>query len=141
MQIEPTELSVLEDCEVSLDALNYLAKRMDGMDAREVNQFFAVLTCDELEIGWGFKNIINLTFNLNRFTLIEDSSDIEKVGRTHMLNIRGGIACSELENKEWLVEEGRKLLDSGKGIQTEYGLLFVNYEVEFSEIFNGATFP
>ncbi len=141
VQIEPTELSVLEDCEVSLDALNYLAKRMDGMDAREVNQFFAVLTCDELEIGWGFKNIINLTFNLNRFTLIEDSSDIEKVGRTHMLNIRGGIACSELENKEWLVEEGRKLLDSGKGIQTEYGLLFVNDEVEFSEIFNGATFP
>ncbi len=32
-QIEPAELSVLEECEVSLDALNYLAKRMDGMSA------------------------------------------------------------------------------------------------------------
>ncbi len=31
-QIEPAELSVLEDCEVSLDALNYLAKRMDGYE-------------------------------------------------------------------------------------------------------------
>ncbi len=31
-QIEPTELSVLEDCEVSLDALNYLTKRMDGYE-------------------------------------------------------------------------------------------------------------
>ena len=140
-QIEPTELSVLEDCEVSLDALNYLAKRMDGMDAKELNQFFAVLTCDEIDIRWGLKNIINLTFNLDRFTLIEDTSDIEKVGLTHMLNIRGGIACSELENKGWLIEEGQKLLDSGKGIQTEYGLLFVNDGIEFAEIFNGTTFP
>ncbi len=141
VQIEPTELSVLDDCEVSLDALNYLAKRMDGMDAKEQNQFFAVLTCEELNMVWGLKNIINLTFNLDRFTLIEDTSDIEKVGLTHMLNIRGGIACSELENKDWLVEEGRKLLDSGKGIQTEYGLLFVNDGIEFAEIFNGTTFP
>ena len=141
VQIEPTELSSLEDCEVSLDALNYLAKRMDGMDARELNQFFAVLTCDELEIEWGLKNIINLTFNLERFTLIEDTSNLANVGMTHMFNIRGCISSSELENKEWLVEEGRKLLDSGKGIQTEYGLLFVNEDIEFSEVFNGTTFP
>lgn len=141
VQIEPTELSVLEDCEVSLDALNYLAKRMDGMDARELNQFFAVLTCDELEIGWDLKNIINLTFNPERFTLIEDTSNIENVGMTHMFNIRGCISSSELEDKSWLVEEGRKLLDSGKGIQTEYGLLFLNEDVEFSEVFNGTTFP
>ena len=139
--IEPTDLSVLEDCEVSLDALNYLAKRMDGMDAREHNQFFAALTCEELNIGWGLKNIINLTFNLQRFTLIEDTSDLENVGWTHLLNVRGAILASERENKNWLTSEGRKLLDSGKGIQTEYGLLFVNEEVEFSEVFNGTTFP
>ncbi len=52
-QIEPAELSVLEDCEVSLDALNYLAKRMDGMSRAEQNQFFTALTCDDLVIGWG----------------------------------------------------------------------------------------
>lgn len=141
VQIEPSELSVLEDCEVSLDALNYLAKRMDGMDAREVNQFFAVLTCDELEIGWGLKNIINLTFNLERFTLIEDISNLENIGWTHLLNVRGAILASERENKNWLTNEGRKLLDSGKGIQTEYGLLFINDEIEFAEVFNGTTFP
>ena len=141
VQIEPTELSVLENCEVSLDALNYLAKRMDGMDAREHNQFFAALTCDETKIGWGLKNIINLTFNLQRFTLIGDTSDLENVGWTHLLNVRGAILASERENKNWLTSEGRKLLDSGKGIQTEYGLLFINDEVEFSEVFNGTTFP
>ena len=87
------------------------------------------------------KNIINLTFNLDRFTLIEDTSDLEKVGLTHQLNIRGAISASELEDREWLVEDGKKLLDSGKGIQTEYGLLFVNREIEFEDFYNGTTFP
>ena len=31
IEIEPSELSVLEDCNVSLDALNYLGKRLDGI--------------------------------------------------------------------------------------------------------------
>ncbi|MCM1166003.1 MAG: hypothetical protein NC299_12140 [Lachnospiraceae bacterium] len=139
--IEPSELSVLEDCEVSLDALNYLAKRMDGMDELECKQFFAALTCDEVDIGYGLKNIINLTFNLDRFTLIRDTSDLRMVGRTHMLNIRGGIYTSELENKEWLIEEGKKLLESGKGIQTDYGLLFVNEGIKFEDFFEGTVFP
>ena len=141
VQIEPSELSMLEDCEVALDALNYLAKRIDGMDARERNQFFAALTCEEAKIGWGLKNIINLTFNLQRFTLIEDISNLENIGWTHLLNVRGAILASERENKNWLTNEGRKLLDSGKGIQTEYGLLFINDEIEFAEVFNGTTFP
>ena len=126
--IEPSELSVLEDCDVSLDALNYLGKRMDGMCKAERRQFLAVLSCEEAEIGYGLKNIINLTYNLERFTLIEDMSDLEKVGLTHMLNIRGGLSESELQNKDWLVSEGRKLLNSGKGIDTGYGTLFINEE-------------
>lgn len=69
--IEPSELSALEDCEVSLDALNYLGKRMDGMCKAERRQFLAVLSCDEAEIGYGLKDIINLTYNLARYTLIE----------------------------------------------------------------------
>ena len=108
-------MSAIRDCEVSLDGLNYLAKRMDGMRRAERNQFFAALTCDELDIGWEMKNIINLTFNLDRFTLIEDTSDLKKVGLTHQLNIRGAIPASELEDREWLVEDGKKLLDSGIG--------------------------
>ena len=32
IDIEPSKLSTLLDCEVSLDALNYLGKRMDGME-------------------------------------------------------------------------------------------------------------
>ncbi len=148
IEIEPSELSVLTDCDVSLDALNYLGKRLDGMDKLERKQFQAVLSCDEAEIGYGLKNIINLTYNLARFTLIEDTDDVERVGRIHMLNVRGGLSESEYKNSEWThyaaqnaADEGMKLLESGTGIDTEYGKLYINEDVPFEEIFNGTTFP
>ena len=141
LEIEPSELSVLTDCDVSLDALNYLGKRLDGMDKLERKQFLAVLSCDEAEIGYGLKNIINLTYNLARFTLIEDTNDVERVGRIHMLNVRGGLSESEYQDKDWLTAEGMKLLESGTEIDTEYGKLFINEDIPFEENFNGTTFP
>ncbi len=141
LEIEPSELSVLVDCEVSLDALNYLGKRLDGLDKLEMKQFFAALSCDEADIGYGLKNIINLTDSLARFTLIEDTNDVERAGLIHMLNIHGGLSESECNNSEWLIAEGMKLLESGKGIDTEYGKLFINEDIPFEENFNGTTFP
>ena len=141
IDIEPVELSTLLDCEVSLDALNYLGKRMDGMENLEEKQFLAVLSCDELNMNWGLKNIINLTFNLPRYTLIEETDDLEKIGLTHMLNFRGALSESEYTNSECLTDEGMKLLDSASGIDTEYGKIYVNEDIPFEEVFNGVTFP
>ena len=139
--IEPAELSILEDCDVSLDALNYLGKKLDGLDGREFKQFLAVLSCPEISEGWGLKNIINLTDNLARYTLIEDTDDLKRIGRTHMLNVRGFLSESEYNNHEWLAEQGVKLLESGSGIDTEYGKIYINENMPFEEIFNGTTFP
>ena len=141
IDIEPAELSVLMDCEVSLDALNYLVKRVDGMDHLEEEQFLAVLSCGELNMDWGLKNIINLTFNLPRYTLVKDIDNFESAGRRHILNVRGCLSASEAENKEWLAKEGKKLINSGKGIDTEYGKLFVNENIPFEEIFKGTALP
>ena len=141
IDIEPVELSMLTDCDVSLDALNFLGKRMDGMGKGERNQFLAVLSSGETGIGSSLKNIINLTYNLERFTLIEDTDDLESVGRTHILNVRGYISESESNNHEWLSEQGVKLLESGSGIETDYGKIFINKDVPFKEVFNGTTFP
>ena len=58
-----------------------------------------------------------------------------------MLNIRGGLSESEYTNSDWLAAEGRKLLESGTGIDTEYGKLFINEDIPFEENFNGTTFP
>ena len=141
LEIEPYELSALTDCDISLDALNYLGKRLDGMDSSEYRQYRAVLSCSEISEGWGLKNMINLTYNLARYTLIEDTDDLERIGRVHMLNVRGALSEAEYTNSEWLAEEGMKLLESGSGIDTEYGKIYVNEDVPFDEIFNGTTFP
>ncbi len=141
IEVEPAELSMLTDCDVSLDALNFLGKRMDGMSKGERNQFLAVLSSGETGIGSSLKNIINLTYNLERFTLIEDTDDLESVGRTHILNVRGYISESESNNHEWLSEQGVNLLESGSGIETDYGKIFINKDVPFKEVFNGTTFP
>lgn len=115
IKIEPTKLSMLEDCEVSLDALNYLGKRLDGMDKLERKQFLAVLSCDEAEIGYGLKNIINLTDNLARYTLIEDTDDLERVGLIHMLNARGGLSESEYTNSEWSSPRAQNCWNPARG--------------------------
>lgn len=141
IEIEPSELSVLTDCDVSLDALNYLGKRLDGMDESEHKQYLAALSCTEISEGWGLKNIINLTDNLARYTLIEDTDELERIGLIHMLNVRGGLSESEYQDKDWLAAEGKKLLESGTGIDTEYGKLFINEDIPFEENFNGTTFP
>ncbi len=141
IEIEPEEMSMLTDCDVSLDALNFLGKRMDGMSKGERDQFLAVLSCPEISEEWGLKNIINLTYNLERFTLIEDTDNLERIGRTHILNVRGYISASESNDHEWLSEQGVKLLESGSGIETDYGKIFINKDVPFKEVFNGTTFP
>lgn len=141
IRIEPAELSLLTDCDVSLDALNYLGKKLDGLDGCEFKQFLAVLSCPEISEGWGLKNIINLTDNLARFTLIEDTDDFERIGRVHMLNVRRALSESEYNNGEWITEQGEKLINSGSGISTEYGKLYINEDVPFEEMFNGTSFP
>ncbi len=79
---------MLEDYDVSLDALNFLGKRLDGMSKAERNQFLAALSCNEADIGYSLKNMINLTNNLARFTSIEDKDNLERIGRIHMFNVR-----------------------------------------------------
>ena len=60
---------------VNLDELNYLAKRMDSFFGDEETQFFEAI---KLEHFTDMKDLINLTFNLDKYTLIKDVSDINR---------------------------------------------------------------
>lgn len=134
---EPKELSMLQDRFVNLDELNYLAKRMDSFIQKEMQQFFAAANycglCKE-------KDLINLTFNLSRFTLIQDLSSMESVGQTHQLNLEGGLSEVEMETTDFAAI-GKELMNSGKGKITEYGILFINDEIPFDEVYDGQVFP
>lgn len=77
---------------VNVDELDYLAKRLDGFCKDEGDQFQAL--AHKLDLR-SIQDLINLTFCCQRATVITDFSDLEKIGRTHRLNISGGTLPAE----------------------------------------------
>jgi len=136
--IEPEELNVLENQFIDLDELNYLAKRMESFFGEvEFSQFYEALKHEEFA---EMKDIINLTFNMNRYPLIQDISDVAKIGREYLLVTQGALPTGDLDNPCY-AEKGRELIQSGKGIFTEHGMLFVDEDTPFQELYDGEVFP
>ena len=132
----PIELSALSARNVNLDELNFLARRLDSFTEEEIEQFFAAT---EHENAQSLKNMINLTYNLDKFTLIKNVGDMTKVGRDYTLNTEGCVPADSRYDAKY-AEIGRKLLASGRGIFTERGLLFVE-DKPIEEVYDGKTFP
>ena len=77
----PEEFSMLKDRFANLDELNYLAKRMESFDYHEYDQFLIGITKLQNPTE---KDLINLTFNLDHFTLCKDVSSYGKIGREYL---------------------------------------------------------
>lgn len=80
----PEELSMLKDRFANLDELNYLARRMESFDYHEYDQFLIGITKLENPTE---KDLINLTFNLDHFTLCKDVSSYGKIGIIDYMNL------------------------------------------------------
>lgn len=135
--IWPSGLNMLNGLKVDADELNFLAKSIERYDDSEYDQFMAAAS---LEKSPDLERLINLSFNINHYTVIRDVSDLAAIGEYHLLNIRGSLSKTELETIDF-AQVGRELLTSGKGIPTEYGLLFENEDVPFQQVYDGTTFP
>lgn len=135
--VEPKALALKKDTFVNLDEINYLAKRMYSFDQKELFSFFAAVEAGDYI---STKDLINLSFNLNCYTLIRDVSNLKNVGRNYVLCREVAISVDELEKMD-LEKIGRELLSSGKGVPTKYGLLFRNEDVAFETLYNGKGFP
>lgn len=131
----PAELSLLEGSTHELDEINFLAKRMDSFDEKEYDRFCAGVQNGPYD---NLQDFINLTYSLERYTLIKDIGSMEAIGKTHYLCVNGCVGDKEAPN---YAEIGRALLHSGKGIYTEHGLLFVNENMAFNEEYDGQVFP
>ena len=132
----PLELSALNAQTVNLDELNFLARWLDSFTEEEIEQFFAAT---EHENAQSLKDMINLTYNLDKFTLIKNVGDMTKVGRDYTLNTEGCVPADSRYDAKY-AEIGRKLLASGRGVFTERGLLFVE-DKPIEEVYDGKTFP
>ena len=74
----PEELAFLQDRFVNLDEVNFLGKRMDSFFGDEEYQFYEAMKLEGFDT---LPDLINLSFNLNRYPLIRDIGDMGKIGR------------------------------------------------------------
>lgn len=122
---------------VNVEELNYLAKRLDSFDTGEAAQFQAM--AHKLEL-FELKDLINLTFCCQQATVITDFSDLSAVGRDHYMNLHGGSAkTEELDALDGEVT-ARKLIESGSGTITPYGVVYDN-GMKLEQVYDGRSFP
>ena len=122
---------------VNVEDLNYLAKRLDSFDTGEAAQFQAM--AHKLEL-FELKDLINLTFCCQQATVITDFSDLAAVGREHYMNLHGG--CAKTEELDALdgEETARRLIESGSGTITPYGVVYDN-GMKLKQVYDGRSFP
>lgn len=133
----PEELNFLQERFVNLDEVNFLAKRMDSFFGDEEYQFYEAMKSEGFDT---LPDLINLSFNLNRYPLIRDISDMGKIGREYLLTVKGCLPADDEDDPKY-AEFGRKLIQSGKGVFTEHGLLFVDENTPFQKLYDGQVFP
>ena len=133
----PEELSFLQDRFVDLDEVNFLAKRMDSFFGDEEYRFYEALKSESFDT---VPDLINLSFNLNRYPLIQDISDMGKIGREYLLAVNGCLPADDADDPKYAAF-GRKLIQSGNGVFTEHGLFFIDEGTPFERVYDGQSFP
>ena len=129
-------LKRLEKVAVNIDELDYLAKRLDSFDYIEAAQFQAMA----VKMGiFDMKDLINLTFCCQQATVITDFSDLEAIGRHHLVSINGGCLSSELADTD-LRMTALKLILSKDGTVTPYGVVYDN-GLKLEEVYDGRHLP
>jgi len=122
---------------VNVEELNYLAKRLDSFDTGEAAQFQAM--AHKLEL-FELKDLINLTFCCQQATVITDFSDLDAIGRNHYMNLHGGSASVDELNALDGEELAQRLIESGSGTITPYGVVYDN-GMKLEQIYDGRFFP
>ena len=122
---------------VNVEELNYLAKRLDSFDTGEAAQFQAM--AHKLEL-FQLKDLINLTSCCQQATVISDFSDLAAIGRDHYMNLHGGSASVDELNTLDGEETARRLIESGSGTITPYGVVYDN-GMKLEQVYDGRFFP
>ena len=132
-----TVLKRVEMLTVNVEELNYLAKRLDSFDTGEAAQFQAM--AHKLEL-FELKDLINLTFCCQQATVITDFSDLAAIGRDHYMNLHGGSASVDELNALDGEETARRLIESGGGTITPYGVVY-DSGMKLEQVYDGRFFP
>lgn len=123
--------------EINLNELNYFMKRLDSFDEGEMNTFYAVASGQKLTT---LKDMINLTFNTHCYSLVDDFSDIDRLGKSLYLNSIGSISSKELAEFDGKAYVEKTMAENPHPLITPYGLIYENGN-QPQQLYNGKTFP
>ncbi|MCY1713101.1 hypothetical protein [Caproiciproducens galactitolivorans] len=129
-------LKRLEKTAVNVDELDYLVKRLDSFDRRELAQFQGVAVSRGY---FDMTELINLTFCCQSATVIQDFSDLASIGRAHYLDIHGGATAEELQSVD-ARKLALSLLLNKDGKVTPYGVVYDN-GMQLEQLYDGQHFP
>lgn len=130
-------LKCLEHGRVNLDELDYLARRLDSFDINEQAKFQA--SVERLGLS-EMSDLINLTFCCQQATVITDFTNLEKIGRSHYIDLNGGMADPEkLDNLDGY-ETALLLMKNHEGTITPYGVIYDN-GMQLQSLYDGQHFP
>ena len=128
-------LKQLEQTKTNLDELDYLAKRLDSFDNYEKAQFQGMASKLGLH---GVDELINLTFCCQEATIITDFTNLDKVGRRHILTL-GGASLEKMQGEDFM-KIALSLIESEVGYITPFGVTYEN-GMELWPIYDGRHFP
>ncbi|MEG0825615.1 MAG: hypothetical protein RSG86_07695 [Oscillospiraceae bacterium] len=118
----------------NLDELNYLAKRLDSLDKKEWRPFLAAAEATHAN---DVARLINLTFNLHCYSLVDDFNDMEKMGKQLYLNEHLSISPGEKHDyRQYALD----ILAQPPLAANQYGLVFTNSN-QPEQVYNGRQFP
>ena len=86
------------------------------------------------------KDLINLTFCYQQATVITDFSDLEQIGKSHIMTLNGGAMPMDQYQAVNGKEAALQLIDSGGGVITPYGVVYDN-GMKLEPAYNGHQFP
>lgn len=107
----------------NIDELDFLTKRLDSFDSRELLTFYAAIAANKAET---MAEQINLTFNTHCYSLVSDFSDMNAVGKNMYLNEQGSVSAEELQNFDGKAYFEEILARNPNPVITPYGILYTN---------------
>ncbi|OLS03560.1 antirestriction protein ArdA [Tissierella creatinophila] len=129
--------NIMADKNVNIDELNYLMKRFDGLSPKEIEKFYATAFAEEPK---SMADLINLSFNLHCYSLINNFSNFNKIGKDLYLTEKMAVATKELDELDG-EEYAMEVIKSNKSATvTPYGVLYRNSN-EVEQVYNGKQFP
>ena len=133
---EPSYFGFLKGQTVSMDELNFFARRLDGMTEYEKR----VVGVYSSETGMReMKQLINLTYSLQGLSLLTDLTDGNRVGLRLYLDRHLAISEEEKSRMDFNAY-AQKIFSEGKCKFLPHGIL-VDQGFHMEEVYNGKTFP